>query len=266
MSNSMIATQNLVKRFGEKVAVHSLDLDIARGEFFCFLGPNGAGKTTTIKMLTGLMRPTSGRAVVGGIDVQEDPVGAKRLLGYVPDHPFLYEKLTGREFMEFVAGLYRLSDEVFRRHCDELLETFEIHHVGDQLIESYSHGMRQKLSFASCFLHLPEVVVVDEPWVGLDPKNIRAVKTYLKERTREGLTVFMSTHSLAIAEEVADRVGIIHRGRLLQIGTVAEIKALASDPGSSEADKTMEGGGTLEDVFLALTRQAEEEAAIAGRY
>ena len=247
---SAIVTRALTKRFGARTAVRELDLDVAEGEFFCFLGPNGAGKTTTIKMLTGLLRPTSGRAVVGGADIERDPIRAKRLLGYIPDHPYLYERLTGREFMRFVAGLYRMNGRTLDRRCDELLETFEILHAADLLVESYSHGMRQKLSFASCFLHRPRIVVVDEPWVGLDPKNIRSVKTYLRRRTREGITVFMSTHSLSIAEEIADRIGIIHRGRLLHVGTVDEIKSLA------------EGGasGSLEDVFLELTREAEEEA------
>lgn len=255
VSSSAIRARALTKRFGSKVAVRELDLDIGEGEFFCFLGPNGAGKTTTIKMLTGLQRPTSGSAILGSFDIQRDPIRAKRLLGYVPDHPFLYERLTGREFMRFVAGLYRMPEPTFETACDELLETFEILHAGDQLIEGYSHGMRQKLSFASCFLHQPRIVIVDEPWVGLDPKNIRAVKTYLRQKTREGITVFMSTHSLAIAEEVADRIGIIHHGRLLHVGTVGEIKSLASD-----ADAPGSRAGSLEDVFLELTRQAEEEA------
>ncbi|MCG8461485.1 MAG: ABC transporter ATP-binding protein, partial [Holophagales bacterium] len=241
----------LRKTFGAKEAVRGLDLDISEGTFFCFLGPNGAGKTTTIKMLTGLLRPTAGRALVGGIDVARDPVAAKRLLGYIPDHPFLYGKLTGRELMRFVAGLYQVPDDRFRALSEPLLETFELTRVADQLVESFSHGMRQKLSFASCFLHEPRVVVVDEPWVGLDPKNIRSVKTYLRRRAdEEGLTIFMSTHTLSIAEELADRIGIIHRGRLLHEGTVAEIKELARHPGS------------LEDVFLELTRDEEEEALL----
>lgn len=248
----MIKTQGLTKRFGDKIAVNGLELDIPEGEFFCFLGPNGAGKTTTIKMLTGLIRPTAGTAQVGPYDVVENPVGAKTLLGYIPDHPFLYDKLTGREFMAFVAGLYRVPKDRFEALCEPLLETFELTAVADQLTENFSHGMRQKLSFASCFLHEPKAVVVDEPWVGLDPKNIRAVKNYLRRKTEnEGLTILMSTHSLSIAEEVADRVGIIHRGRLLQVGTVDEVKKLAQSPGS------------LEDVFLELTRQAEEEGALA---
>lgn len=238
----MILTEHLTKRFGDNIAVNNLSLDIREGTFYCFLGPNGAGKTTTIKLLTGLLRPTSGRAILGGHDIQRDPVAAKRLLGYVPDHPFLYDKLTGREFMRFVAGLYQLSKMEFDARCDVLLELFEIADVGDQLIEDYSHGMRQKLSFASCFLHDSRIMIVDEPWVGLDPKNIRFVKDFLKRKTRnEGLTVFMSTHTLSIAEEIADRIGIIHQGRLLHTGTVTEIKALSQAPGS------------LEDVFLTLT-------------
>lgn len=244
----MIETIQLTKRFGEKTAVAPLDLKVDAGTFFCFLGPNGAGKTTTIKMMTGLLKPSEGRVTIGGIDVQEDPVSAKQLMGYVPDHPFLYDKLTGREFMRFVAGLYQISDEYYRQHCEPLLEMFEINQVGDQLVEDYSHGMRQKLSFASCFLHDPKVVIVDEPWVGLDPKNIRFVKDFLKEKTRaEGLTVFMSTHTLSIAEEIADQIGIINQGKLRAHGTVDEIKALHENPGS------------LEDVFLKLTRTDESQ-------
>jgi ABC-2 type transport system ATP-binding protein len=244
----MILTEQLTKRFGEKAAVLDLNLDIPEGTFFCFLGPNGAGKTTTIKMLTGLLHPSSGRAIVGGLDIQQHPVEAKRLLGYVPDQPFLYDKLTGREFMRFVAGIYQLPETVFTASCEHLMELFEIAHVGDQLIEDYSHGMRQKLSFASCFLHEPRIMVVDEPWVGLDPKNIRFVKDFLKQKTRnEGLTVFISTHTLSIAEEIADLIGIINQGRLLHIGTVDQIKALQDNP------------GTLEEVFLTLT-EGEETA------
>jgi len=242
-----ICTEQLSKHFGDNLAVNRLDLAIEPGTFFCFLGPNGAGKTTTIKMLTGLLHPSSGRAVLGGYDISAQPVEAKRLLGYVPDHPFLYDKLTGNEFMRFVAGLYRMSDGDFRQRCDGLLEMFEIAHVADQLIEDYSHGMRQKLSFASCFLHNPSIVIVDEPWVGLDPKNIRFVKNFLRQQCREtGLTVFMSTHTLAIAEEIADLIGIINNGTLKALGTVAEIKALHNRPGS------------LEDVFLDITRNSEE--------
>ena len=239
----MIEIKNLTKRFGKQLAVDSLNLNIARGEFFCFLGPNGAGKTTTIKMLTGLLHPTEGQAILGGHDIQGAPVAAKRIIGYIPDTPYLYDKLTGREFMRFVAGLYKMPEAATNGEADDLLELFEIRAVADRLVEDYSHGMRQKLSFAACFLHKPEIVIVDEPWVGLDPKNIRFVRNFLKEKTREGLTVFMSTHTLSIVEDVADRIGIIHRGRLLQTGTLKEVTALARNPGS------------LEDVFLELTQE-----------
>jgi len=241
----MIRTEGLTKEFAGKPAVVDLHLEVAAGEFFCFLGPNGAGKTTTIKLLTGLLRPTSGRALIGGHDIQGQPLAAKRLLGYVPDQPYLYERLTGREFMRLVAGLYGLDSSAALRRIEELLVTFDVAEVADELTATLSHGMRQKLCFASTFLHEPRVVVVDEPWVGLDPRSIRSVRTYLKQKTHEGLTVFMSTHTLPIVEEVADRVGIIHKGRLLFLGTVAEIMALASRPGS------------LEDVFLELTGEDE---------
>lgn len=249
-----IHTEELSKHFGDKVAVDRLNLAIEPGTFFCFLGPNGAGKTTTIKMFTGLLHPSSGKALLGGFDISRQPVEAKKILGYVPDHPFLYDKLTGNEFMRFVAGLYRISETDYRQRGGELLEMFELAGVADQLIEDYSHGMRQKLSFASCFLHAPDIVIVDEPWVGLDPKNIRFVKNFLKQQCREnGLTVFMSTHTLAIAEEIADLIGIINNGRLRALGTVAEIKALHNQPGS------------LEDVFLDITRDADEAALPASR-
>jgi ABC-2 type transport system ATP-binding protein len=238
----MIRTERLGKMFGGKAAVDDLTLSVGRGEFFCFLGPNGAGKTTTIKLLTGLLRPTSGRALIGGLDIVAQPVEAKKLLGFIPDQPFLYEKLTGGELMRFVAGLYGMAGDGLPDRIAGLLDAFEVGDAADRLIADLSHGMRQKLAFASTFLHDPQVVVVDEPWVGLDPRSIRNVKTYLRERTRDGLAVFMSTHTLSIAEEVADRIGIIHQGRLLALGTVAEIKALATRP------------GTLEDVFLDLTR------------
>jgi len=239
----VIRTEGLTKRFGDTLALAGLDLEVGAGEFFCFLGPNGAGKTTTIKLLVGLLRPDAGRALVGGHDIQREPLAAKRLLGYVPDQPYLYERLTGREFLRLVAGLYGLDGDGVDARIAGVLEAFDVADVADGLIGDLSHGMRQKLSFAATFLHEPRVVVVDEPWVGLDPRSIRNVKDRLRAGTRAGLTVFMSTHTLSIAEEIADRVGIIHRGRLLFTGTVAEVKALASRP------------GTLEDVFLELTSE-----------
>lgn len=244
----MISTDGLTKRFGDTVAVDGLTLDVPKGEFFSFLGPNGAGKTTTIKMLVGLLRPTGGKATVGGFDVSTHPVDAKRLIGYIPDHPFLYEKLTGREFLLFVAGLYGMADRDARRKADELMETFDISGVGNNLVEDYSHGMRQKLSFCAAFIHDPQVVIVDEPWVGLDPKSTRFVKEFLRQRTRDGLTVFMSTHTLTIAEEVSDRIGIINGGRLLTVGSVGEIKSSRT-------------AGSLEDVFLEITADDEDATA-----
>ncbi len=240
----MIEIRNLTKTFGAVRAVDNLSLDVKEGEFFCFLGPNGAGKTTTIKILTGLLRPTSGTAVISGHDITTHSVEAKRVIGYIPDHPYVYEKLSGREFMRFVAGMYNLNGAALGRKIDELLGLFGILEYADQLIEDYSHGMRQKLIFSATFLHSPRVVIVDEPWVGLDPKSIRFVKDYLKSRTREGLAIFMSTHTLNIAEEVADRIGIIHKGRLIALGTPDQIKA--------------DNAGNLEDVFLELTAEEPE--------
>jgi ABC-2 type transport system ATP-binding protein len=243
-NNSIIEVKNLSKVFGTTRAVDCLNLEVKKGEFFCFLGPNGAGKTTTIKILAGLLRPTSGTAFIDGNDIGENPVESKRVIGYIPDHPYLYEKLSGREFMKFVAGMYNLNGCEIDRKIDELLELFGIRDYADQLTEDYSHGMRQKLVFSATFLHTPKVVIVDEPWVGLDPKSIRFVKDYLRSRTREGTSIFMSTHTLSIAEEIADRIGIIHKGKLIALGTVEQIKA--SDVRN------------LEDVFLELTADSSD--------
>ena len=240
----IIQIRNLTKVFGSTTAVNNLSLDVGHGEFFCFLGPNGAGKTTTIKILTGLLRPTSGAASIDGSDIITDPVSAKQAIGYIPDHPYLYEKLSGREFMRFIAGMYHLDGVATDHRIDELLDLFGILEYADQLTEDYSHGMRQKLIFSATFLHSPRVVIVDEPWVGLDPKSIRFLKDFLKSKTREGLSIFMSTHTLSIAEEIADRVGIIHRGKLIALGTVEEIKA--------------SNVRNLEDVFLELTAEEPE--------
>jgi ABC-2 type transport system ATP-binding protein len=241
---AMIEITNLSKTFGDVRAVNNLSLSVEKGEFFCFLGPNGAGKTTTIKILTGLLRPTSGTAMIDGHDVRTHPVEAKRIIGYIPDHPYLYDKLSGREFMRFIAGMYRMDGAGIDDRIEELLEKFGIIEYADQLTEDYSHGMRQKLNFSATFLHSPEVVIVDEPGVGVDPKSIRNVKDFIKAQTREGVSIFMSTHTLSIAEEIADRIGIIHRGSLVAEGTVEDIKA--SDIRN------------LEDVFLELTAEEPE--------
>ena len=244
----MLKIDALTKYYGTTLAVDGLSLDIPAGEFFCFLGPNGAGKTTTIKTACGLLRPTSGSVTVGGFDVVTQPVEAKRLIGYVPDSPFLYPKLTAREFLKFVGGLWDMDPAEADERGEVMLETFGIRDVGDTLTEDYSHGMRQKLVFAAAFLHRPRLAVVDEPWVGLDPKSIRNVKTFLKEQTRDGVSIFMSTHTLSIAQELADRIGIIHEGRLIACGTMDEIRQ-GSD-------------GDLETLFLALTAEEPEDAAL----
>jgi len=242
----MIETRKLSKHFGTTVAVAGLDLRVQAGELVCLLGPNGAGKTTALRMLTGLLRPSGGKAWVGGFDIVEQPLAAKAVLGYVPDRPFLYERLTGRELLCFVGGLYRLNKSTLDQRAEMLLRAYDLDGCADMLIGAMSHGMRQKLSFAACFLHAPRVVIIDEPWVGLDPRSIRRIKDDLRARTHAGLAVLMSTHTLSIAEELADRVGIVHRGRLLRVGTVAEIKALATHPGS------------LEDIFLELTAETSD--------
>jgi len=241
----MIRTESLTKRFGSKVAVNNLNVEVFPGEFFSFLGPNGAGKTTTIRMVTGLLLPTEGRTFVDGKDVQGDPIGAKQVIGYIPDRPFLYEKLTGREFLGFVGGLYGMDGKRLESEAEELMELFGVLDVADFLVEEYSHGMKQKLSFCAAFLHDPRVVIVDEPWVGLDPKSIRFLKNYLREKVRDGLCVFMSTHTLSIAEELSDRVGIINGGNLIAVGTVDEIMALKASR-------------TFEDMFLQLTAEEDE--------
>ncbi len=241
----MIQTEALTRRFGDLTAVDALTLDIAQGEFFACLGPNAAGKTTTIKMLTGMLRPTSGRCRVAGYDVQESPEAAKALLSYVPDVPYLYEKLTGREFMRFVGDLFGMERAVVTRRAGELFEQFGLEEFGNELAENLSHGTRQRIAIAAALLHDPRVIVIDEPMVGLDPRHARIVKTELKERSKAGVTVFLSTHTLAVAEELADRIGIINHGRLIAVGTVEELRRQSSETGA------------LEKVFLALV-DAEE--------
>lgn len=244
----MIRTEDLTKHFGETVAVDRLSLEIPKGEFFAFLGPNGAGKTTTIRMITGLLRPSRGSVRIAGHDVRHAPEDAKRHVGYIPDRPFLYEKLTAREYLRFVAHLYRVPPSAAEPRINEWLETFSLTDRAEEFIESYSHGMRQKLVFAAAFLHQPDVYIIDEPMVGLDPAGARLVKNLLKKETTNGRTVFLSTHTLSVAEELADRIGIIHRGRLAAIGTLEELRrqARAAHLG-------------LEELFLLLTDASASE-------
>jgi ABC-2 type transport system ATP-binding protein len=238
----MIELKNLSKRYGRTLAVDRLSLSVAKGEIFGFIGPNGAGKTTTIRMLAGVLIPTGGEVLLGGISMAREPVAAKRSIGFIPDRPFLYEKLTGMEFMRFSADLYGVGDGLFREKAENLLIRFSLDDWADELIEAYSHGMKQRLVIASALLHDPRVVIVDEPMVGLDPAGIRLVKDILKELARQGTAVFMSTHTLTIAEDLCDRIGVIHRGRLIALGTTGDLRGTAR----IEA-------GDLEEVFLRLT-------------
>ncbi|KUK41531.1 MAG: Sulfate-transporting ATPase [Clostridia bacterium 62_21] len=247
----MIRTEKLCKRFGALTAVDGLDLEVQPGELFGFLGPNGAGKTTTIRMLTGLLRPTAGRVFIGGYDVQREPVRAKALLGYVPDEPVVYEKLTGREFLTFMADLYRVDGRRREKRILELLELFGLVDRADDLIQSYSRGMRQKIAVAGALVHDPRVLILDEPTVGLDPRSARVLKDILRALAARGVTVFMSTHVLEIAERMCTRVGIIDRGRLIACGTMGELQT-----GAREAS------ATLEDIFLKLTGGTEYEEVI----
>lgn len=236
----MIELHEIVKKFGSFTAVDNLNLVIQPGQFFGFLGPNGAGKTTTIKMLTGLYSPTSGTCIVDGHDVHKNPLPAKRSFGYVPDQPYLYEKLTGREFLYFVGGLFGMSSEATGRRIGELIDLFEIGPFIDKRAEEYSQGMRQRIVLSSALLHDPRVLIIDEPIIGLDPRSARLVKDTLKRKTREGLTIFMSTHLLEIVEELCDRIAIIKEGRIIYEETL------------SDSGRTFDG--QLEDMFLQLTR------------
>ncbi|MBM4036606.1 MAG: ABC transporter ATP-binding protein [Planctomycetes bacterium] len=240
----MLAIENLTKRFGNNVAVNALSLQVRPGELYAFLGPNGAGKTTTLKCVAGLLWPSGGRVLVGGHDVHADPVPAKRLLSYVPDQPYLYDKLSGREFLLFVGRLYGLDRDSCTQAVEEVLDLFEADGWAGELAENYSHGMRQKIVLAAALLHDPKLLVVDEPMVGLDPASAKLMKGVLRERVESGCAVLMSTHTLPMAEEVADRIGIIHRGRLVIEGTQDDLRRAAST------------SGTLEDVFLELTEAA----------
>ena len=235
----MIELRGVTKAFGAKKAVDDLDLDVRPGELFAFLGPNGAGKTTTIKMVCGLLAPTAGRVTVGGHPASSQE--ARQLLAYVPDQPYVYEKLTGREFLRFVVEMYGLEPRLAARRIGELIETFEMADYIDDLSENYSHGMKQRVVFASALVHDPRVLIVDEPLVGLDPRSARIVKDLFLDRARAGVAVLMSTHLLSIAEELADTIGIIDRGRMLARGTLTQVRERA------------EMHGPLEDVFLKLT-------------
>jgi ABC-2 type transport system ATP-binding protein len=242
---ALLAVERLTKRFGDVTAVNSISFKLEAGEIFGFLGPNGAGKTTTIKMLTGLVRPTSGSARLSGIDIVRHPLEAKRLFGYVPDQPNLYGKLSANEFMQFVGDVYGIDPVRRVKRIGELFELFELTKVSDDLIESYSHGMKQKVALCAALLHEPRVYFLDEPTVGLDPKSARLFKDIVRRVTRSGSAVFMSTHIMEIAQSLCTRVAIIDRGSIAAVGTPAELS-------------TLQGRSTLEETFLQLTGGIED--------
>jgi ABC-2 type transport system ATP-binding protein len=241
----MIELNHVVKKFGDLVAVNDLSLTVPRGEFFAVLGPNAAGKTTTIRMISGLLKPASGSIRVAGFDVQTEPLEVRRRLAYVPDFPFLYDKLTPWEFLRFIGQLFRMEEARIRTVGAELMARFHLDEFAGKPLEGLSHGTRQKVAIVSALLHEPEVFVIDEPMVGLDPHHVRIVKDVLKERSRAGMTVFVSTHQLSIAEELADRIGIMHQGRLIAVGTREELRRQSG------------ASGPLERSFLALTAEPE---------
>ncbi|HXG09425.1 MAG TPA: ABC transporter ATP-binding protein [Gemmataceae bacterium] len=247
----MIELCNVTKVYGTKVAVEGLSLRVEPGELFAFLGPNGAGKTTTIKLICGLLFPTRGTVRVCGHDMQTEGDLARRQLSYVPDQPYLYEKLTGREFLQFIADMYGMPPERARRRMGEMIELFGLGDFVDDLTERYSHGMRQRTVFAAALLHEPRVLIVDEPTVGLDPRSVRQLKDLLRREADRGVTVFLSTHSLDVVEQLADRIGIVDRGHLISCGTLESLRHQA------EID------GSLEDVFLKLTEEERQEQAQA---
>jgi ABC-2 type transport system ATP-binding protein len=237
----MITIQNLNKTYGTVQAVNNLSLSIPAGELFCFLGPNGAGKTTTIKMLTGLLRPDSGTIRIGEFNLQTHSVEAKRIMGYIPDMPFLYEKLTPVEFLKFVAGLYNITRPDVSAHIEEELRHFGLQEARNALIGELSHGMRQRLLYIGTFIHNPKVILIDEPLIGLDPHSIRMIKDLLRAKVRDGMTILLTTHILALAQDIADRIGIISGGKLIALGKMSELQAQFGS------------NGTLEDIFLKLT-------------
>jgi len=238
----MIRVTNLTKTFGKVMAVNEVNLEVRPGEIFGFLGPNGAGKTTTIKMIAGVLKPTRGRIMIDGKDVQKDPLGAKQVIGFIPDRPFLYEKLTGVEFLKFISDCYSIEPRASDERISNLLKIFELEPWGDELIEGYSYGMKQRLIICAALIHEPKVLVVDEPMMGLDPKGTRLVKEIFREMCQNGASIFMSTHILQLAEELCDRISIIQKGKIIATGTPQELERQANS-----------GDHRLESIFLKLT-------------
>jgi ABC-2 type transport system ATP-binding protein len=242
----MIQIKNLSKQYGKLAAVDNLTLEVAAGEIFGFLGPNGAGKTTTIRCMMGILKATSGHVLLNGHNVVSDAQKAKAISGFIPDRPFIYEKLSGSEFLQFVGKLHRVDPARLSRRSAELLDHLELTSWKDELVESYSHGMKQRLVVCGALIHEPTILVIDEPMVGMDPKGARTLKDLFCALAKNGTAVFLSTHSISVAEEICHRIGIIRKGRLISCGTMSEIHA-----------QTARGNGSLESAFLELTREQE---------
>lgn len=246
----MLILKDLVKNFGSFTAVNKINLEIRSGELYGFLGPNGAGKTTTIKMITGLLSPTSGKIFLDGIDMWQKPVESKFKIGYIPDLPFLYDKLTGREFLLFSGGLYNLSSTHLKNRTDELIDLLKIGSWIDKRTEEYSQGMRQRITIASAFLHDPELIVVDEPMIGLDPQSAFIVKKFFVDKVKNGTTIFMSTHSLHVVEEICTQVGIINKGTIIFDDKLETLSRLKYDRNNN-----------LEELFIQLTNEDETDTS-----
>ncbi|MFA5536044.1 MAG: ABC transporter ATP-binding protein [Bacillota bacterium] len=248
MEQILIKTHQLTKRYGSTPVVNKLDLEVRAGEIYGFLGPNGAGKTTTIRMLTGLMEPSEGEAFICGYNIRKQPAQAKALIAYVPDQPKLYGKLSAWEFLQLIAALYRMPREASKKRAEALFEMFGLSDRADELLEGYSHGMRQKVVLASALIHQPKVILLDEPTVGLDPASARLLKDVLSEMAKQGAAIFVSTHILEIAERMCHRVGILNRGKLIAEGSTEELRNTVGHAGES-----------LEDIFLDLTAGKEDD-------
>ena len=240
----MIKLSELTKDYGTTIAVNKLSLHVRAGEIYGFIGPNGAGKTTTIRMMGGILSPTSGTIYIGGLDMAKNPVAGKKMIGFVPDRPFLYQKLTGMEFLKFSADLYNVSPDSFPQRAKNLLQQFALWDWADELIEAYSHGMKQRLIIAAALLHDPKILIIDEPMVGLDPEAVHMVKYIFKELAAHKTTIFISTHTLSIAEDLCHRIGLIHKGSLLAEGNLEELKRIAKL-----------GEARLEEVFLTIIKE-----------
>ncbi|MCD4652419.1 ABC transporter ATP-binding protein [bacterium] len=244
----MLKLSNLTKRYGRRLVVDNLNISVRKGELYAFLGPNGAGKTTTIKMIAGLLKPDEGIITINGFDSKLDSLKAKMAFGYIPDQPFLYDRLSPREFLRFIGGLYGMDPNESDSRASYWLEQFELLPFQNELIGSFSHGMRQKIVFTAAFLHNPPVLIVDEPMVGLDPRGAVILKKMLRRRCEEGLAAFVSTHSLDVAEQIADRIGILYQGKLVAEGSMAQLRK-----------KTQNGSTRLEQIFLELTQAKDVE-------